>query len=411
VKASGAALPRIILTSLAIALCAVLLALALPWLAGWALGSADRGELPGPYGAGFRRISIVSPRRAETLGESPSGMRELMVSVYYPAADGSGEGPWPYADLGEMSALGPPRFLARPLNLRRSRNADPYPGSYAVVLFSPGLEGPVAAYASVLENLASLGFVVLAVDHPFTTAAVRFPDGTLLRQSPAGAESLFSGTREEQDARRSEVSEIWALDQIDALDALLDGEGGWADLAGIIDPERIGAFGHSFGGQAAAAMMHLDPRVKSGMNWDGSILYKPVREAGLTRPWAQIASDPEPPWKWMEESGTDLSEWIDLIEEADFPAVLFGHPESLILQIVGSRHEGFAIDFLLMKPLLPLIIGERAYGTIKPEAMLSILTEASAAWFLQTLDGTDGRLDEIIAAFPEIRRGFSYAEE
>jgi predicted dienelactone hydrolase len=49
-----------------------------------------------------------------------------------------------------------------------------------VVLFSPGLQGVVAFYQSLLEDLASQGYIVFGVDSPDVSGVTVFPDGHII---------------------------------------------------------------------------------------------------------------------------------------------------------------------------------------------------------------------------------------
>lgn len=56
-------------------------------------------------------------------------------------------------------------------------------------------------------------------------------------------------------------------------------------------------FGHSFGGATTAAAMHADPRIKAGINLDGS-LYGPVTTVGLDQPYLLITAEGREPELW-----------------------------------------------------------------------------------------------------------------
>ena len=50
-------------------------------------------------------------------------------------------------------------------------------GGWPVVLFSPGFGVERELYAGLVEDLASHGYVVVAIDHPHDASIVEFPDG------------------------------------------------------------------------------------------------------------------------------------------------------------------------------------------------------------------------------------------
>src|SRR5262249_25602819 len=113
--------------------------------------------------------------------------------------------------------------------------ADLSNGPFPLLLFSPGYGSKPTDYQSQLEDLASHGYVVAGLDH--------------------AADTLDSF---EQRAS------LWAKDILSAKEELLD-----SPLSRGIDANRIGAFGHSLGGRAAAAACLLDSRILGCLNEDG----------------------------------------------------------------------------------------------------------------------------------------------
>jgi hypothetical protein len=49
---------------------------------------------------------------------------------------------------------------------------------YPVALFSPGYQGSRLVYGAMARSLASLGYIILTVDHTYEAFVVEFPDGT-----------------------------------------------------------------------------------------------------------------------------------------------------------------------------------------------------------------------------------------
>lgn len=52
---------------------------------------------------------------------------------------------------------------------------------YPVVIFSPGLSASRLLYSNQARALASYGFVVLTIDHPYDATFVEFSDGSFIR--------------------------------------------------------------------------------------------------------------------------------------------------------------------------------------------------------------------------------------
>jgi predicted dienelactone hydrolase len=62
-------------------------------------------------------------------------------------------------------------------------------------------------------------------------------------------------------------------------------------FAGRLDLGRIGMFGHSLGGAAAASTMLVDRRIRAGADLDG-LLFGQVQTSGLSRPFLLMNGEP-----------------------------------------------------------------------------------------------------------------------
>ena len=67
------------------------------------------------------------------------------------------------------------------------------------------------------------------------------------------------------------------------LDELTGPEAKWAG-AGLLDPSRIAMAGHSAGGAAAIPAIAADPRIRAGIDLDGTV-DGPLPDGGLARPF------------------------------------------------------------------------------------------------------------------------------
>jgi dienelactone hydrolase len=113
--------------------------------------------------------------------------------------------------------------------------ADLTRGPFPLVLFSPGFGNKASQYRSQLEDLASHGYVVAGLDHAVDTL----------------------------DSFEKRAS-LWAEDILRAKEDLLQ-----SSLRQAIEVDKIGAFGHSLGGRAAAAACLLDSKILGCLNEDG----------------------------------------------------------------------------------------------------------------------------------------------
>ncbi|MDT0468848.1 alpha/beta hydrolase family protein [Streptomyces gibsoniae] len=239
----------------------------------------------GPAPVGAVDLHLVDPSRTDPWSGQA---REVMVTVTYPAADVRDRAMLPWLPAGAERALkarfgGAVDGYALPETHSADR-APVRPGRRPVLLHSPGYQSDRTFNTLLIEELASRGYVVAAVDHPYDSGEVEFPGGRVVVNRPDDA----------SDEARTAAVAVRAADLRFVLDQLTVLErGGNPDtegrplprgLRGTLDLTRVGVFGHSRGGAASASVMHLDERVRAGIDLDGA-LYGPVVEHGLGRPF------------------------------------------------------------------------------------------------------------------------------
>jgi predicted dienelactone hydrolase len=133
-----------------------------------------------------------------------------------------------------------------------------------VLLPSPGHATNAAFSAALGEDLASHGFVVVALNHPCDVGAVALAAGAVA--------VLPAPARPGRERTAARVAERVA-DLRFALDRLAEVHAADSPLAGRLDLGRVGALGYSLGGIAAqaraasahlAACANLDGRARAG---------------------------------------------------------------------------------------------------------------------------------------------------
>ena len=238
----------------------------------------------GPYPIGRQRFEWIDTTRHNPDGTS----RRLIVFILYPAArtQAASQEYFPGAAKlkrgADTSNLEQTFGQAWPLiqsGLIYSHSADGAPiltvrHKLPVLLFSPGLDIPTQAYSAQLEDLASHGYLVTAIEHPFDTPLLSFSDGKQVafdavnwgKHQPPGpptVEGLRFG-KEKQDE--------WYADSVFVIGKLADLSRTSGDaLFRRADLAHIGAFGHSFGGVIAARLCQTEPRIMACLNEDGEM--------------------------------------------------------------------------------------------------------------------------------------------
>jgi predicted dienelactone hydrolase len=143
---------------------------------------ADAPELAyrGSFDVGVRTVKVVNPNQIDILNYSPENPdprydRPLTLEVWYPAKDrGKKKEVTTYQDVLGSGPGNPERPLI-PFEFagRALRNAKPNSkeGPYPLVIVSHGYPGSRVLMTYLTENLASKGYVVVAIDHTDSTHA------------------------------------------------------------------------------------------------------------------------------------------------------------------------------------------------------------------------------------------------
>ncbi len=250
------------------------------------------GHLPaptGPFGVGRVTMLCEDSSRIEPLDWN-AAPRRVMVDVWYPA-ERSISKDHTAADYLNFPAfehaLGAERLKRQlgdaydPIKTGRVTThaiaGCPFASSVKLaplLLFSPGGGMIRELYTAQMEELASHGYIVAAINHSYDAFLTIFPDGTSVARDGRRWPIVPSF---EGEANLNQLE--WHTDDMLAvLNHLSRGEAApssdWP-FAGRVDVSRIGAFGHSFGGVAAAHAAQRDQRIKACLNQDGAMGMKP----------------------------------------------------------------------------------------------------------------------------------------
>lgn len=150
------------------------------------------------------------------------------------------------------------------------------PKTFPVVLFSHGLGSTSFEYTSLIEELVSHGYVVVAIEHTYTALAVSFPNGRIV---PFHQETIPSDLPADERFKRMMASvgigiSTGASDLVFVLNRLEKmNEAGPRQflLSGRLDLEHIAAMGHSAGADFATRACQLDARIKACVSLDGGM--------------------------------------------------------------------------------------------------------------------------------------------
>lgn len=256
---------------------AISLGLILTWLS--SKSSRAEESLPDPTGShkiGRTSVYWRDDSRGELETSAPDDKREMIVHLFYPTdANSDGDLAVYVPDADVMRGLWDDAQLARVTNMSTHCVKDaPLSSSdarYPVVVFSPGGGLKSLTYHALLEDLASHGWIVAAIDPPYNARAMRMPDGRVLGNLQPKERGWPEPRNAEDDQRYYKERVVhWARDLSFAIDQLTRLNKSSPRFANRLDLERgVGVFGHSRGGQAAVTVGILDARVRGRVNIDG----------------------------------------------------------------------------------------------------------------------------------------------
>lgn len=235
---------------------------------------------------GMQLVDYSRPNPFAGDTETP-GPRSFMIQLFYPAKHANQYPLAPYMPPataayhevmfglpnGTMSLIQTNSHQAAPIKLRHKTE---------LILFSTGYGVSRQAYTTFAEDLASHGYLVAMIDHPYDAPIVEFPDGSLILADPA--------------ADLSDPELLAKLRGVRVDDALFALQLLHHNLTSCIPGVRsrlqihdTGMFGHSMGGAAAAETMWHDSRVTGGINLDGQ-MGGDVLGSDLARPFVLMST-------------------------------------------------------------------------------------------------------------------------
>ncbi|GAA0566533.1 alpha/beta hydrolase [Paractinoplanes ferrugineus] len=360
--------------------------------------SAAAGDAPvrltlpaptGPYRVGTTDLHLIDRSRADPWTTTPA-YRELMISIWYPAAAAGRFPRAPHmlpgaaAHFGSAAGAGPGLYgipagsvdfagtrTGGHLGAPVARHHRPFP----VVVYSPGAGDPRTWATTEVQDLASRGYVVVTVDHTYDASEVEFPGGRVVE---GRLPQLFQETTDFQalakkifDVRIADIR--FVLDLLAAVNRGTDPDAERrplpAGLTGALELRRTGLFGVSAGGLTALQTMAEDSRIRAGIDIGGSIETPlipdaislwPVARRGLDRPFMVMGDagtdhHQTPSWKmlWDNSTGRRLDVYLTGAKGEDsykdavplMPQIArqLGLPDSFVTDAIGTVDPGRAV--------------------------------------------------------------------
>jgi len=269
----------------------MLLASILPWSIFLPIPELTKPQ--GDYKVGARIFRWIDYNRSEQITSDLNDKRNVVVQAWYPTEenakgshsdylDGMGSLPekigilprWIFDHYDQINTYG---IMNAPIS--KAQNQWP------VVIFLTGNGASRAFYTSLVAGLASHGYVVLAIDHPYEAMITQLADGkivTTIEDHSNDGPDLTKFMRGRLETRIADVQFV--------LNQLGNPKGSPDNFLLSLDQNRIVITGHSLGGATAAAAMAFDSRIKAAANIDGT-LYGELPKPNGPRPFLLLESN------------------------------------------------------------------------------------------------------------------------
>ena len=288
-------------------------------------------ELPAPTGKspiGTTRWVVTDTSRDEMF--APGKKHDIEIVAWYPReARPSGvtapylrDGMEEVLSFARLAKLGDAFNGLASVKTHATVDAAPSrsPARFPVIVFQHGYTGLPSSHTALMEDLASHGWAVLNLIHPYEATGAMLADGTVVtftdeknamrpgimavlnEWGPEGPTmDKIVAVRDEVEQEKllrgylanlkntDDVVKRWALDARFAIDHLPKA-GAAGRLVARLDLSRLGAAGHSMGGVASAQFCLEDRRCKAGLNLDGIPQYGAMIDTQMPAPFLMVYS-------------------------------------------------------------------------------------------------------------------------
>ncbi|MEH2544094.1 dienelactone hydrolase [Bradyrhizobium sp. AZCC 2262] len=341
----------------------------------------------GPHAVGTQIRHLVDDKRRYSA--DPNSPRELMVQIWYPAAASARGRVAPYRE-SVTTTLQDARFSLVKTHSIIDAPLAGFQTRYPLLLYAPSWNGMRTENTLLAEEFASHGYIVAAIDHPYSSLATAFPDGRVVRtklldEDFYSSETTFSGflkTAEMQIRIRTDDVRL-------VLDTFEDFER--ADPEGLLthhlDLDHTGIFGFSLGGGVAAQASWLDRRLKACVNMDGLMAGESLERGTIAPLFFMSEAAPPSPSSIPDANPSTRRELVLDWEQFVQMRKLFTTYGGYWLTIPTAKHFNFS-DYAFSSPLRIFNLS----GPIVPANAARSISRYALAFFDQHLKRIDQSL-------------------
>ena len=239
-------------------------------------------------------------------------------------------------------------------------------GPYPLVVFSHGMLGIKISNTSTFLELASNGYVVCSMDHPYNSLFTLDDSGHIaiinnayLREYQdvnAGKYDEVTSMRLEQKWMRIRIADINFV-----LNTILAGviKSGSGAVYRIIDPGKIGLMGHSLGGESSTQVARERNDIAAVVNLDADLAGEYVDY--ISGKWT--LNETPYPVPLLNIFSDTLERLMDAIPDSDkviaVKHIIATVPQAYAIHLMGTDHMSFT-DLPLVSPALVRTINSSA---------------------------------------------------
>lgn len=190
--------------------------------------------------------------------------RKIPMTFYYPTDSWSKEYPYKNNDYQKEAPNstdnGVHTFCGE--NAQLSTKKDKYP----IIIYSHGFSGHEMESTVLCADLASSGYVVVSVGHPYGAPIVTYSDGSTF-ENPEPIEEI--------KYKLHELAPLWCEDiqtVIDYIKFINKEDSAWKNK---LIPEELGCLGVSFGGCCSVISALKEKEINYAINLDGRMFVEP----------------------------------------------------------------------------------------------------------------------------------------
>lgn len=374
----------------------------------------------GPYAVGSRYFYLTDKARPDLISPDPHDFRAISLQVWYPAEPEPNDQPIllsdrklieGYVQEGALDSTILTEWAMEPthsfLKARPAKTKIPFP----VILYSTS--GVINANTLMSEELASHGYVVFAIGHPYWCEFYFDAEGKTTpldknneyykrlwqeegywRVLKTKKEITLAKSLEERADLNKKLNEamptgvsdlrLWGEDIAFVVNQLKEMNSKTGFFKGIMDVNRIGVMGYSKGGAAAGQYCLIaDDRVKAGINL-GGFMFGDIVDKNLKKPF-MIMTHIEP---WAP-NGFPIGEYFFKRAESS----------AYIIAFRNALHGNFC-DLTLAKKYIKM---EGIVGSIDGEKFLKTVEYYVRAFFDKYVKGVPGAvIEDLSTADPEL---------